>query len=120
MGAPGRADVCRNGHVYLWIEQLDPDSPDPTDRCTICMEERIASVRHYGNINDCTPTGRRIVTRTFRDLMEPLHQDEVLIGNDLVLRTQLFRKRMVELVDVDTIPPEMLREKFRPNQLSGI
>ena len=107
MGAPGRADVCRNGHVYLWIDQLGPDDPEPTRKCTICEAERIASVMHYGDINDCVPDGLRINVLD-EVLVNVFHGVRVATFEDLTLVTRFYRKRVVKLVDVDTIPPQVL------------
>lgn len=107
MGAGGRADICANGHVYRWVNNLalDDDARPPSDRrCTICGAKHVAIVHHYGgNVNDCSPPGVRITILEEKELLEPVGQDEKRYG-DLVLRTQLFRKRIVTVVDVNTIP----------------
>ena len=106
MGAGGCADICTNGHVYRWVNNLafDDDARSPGDRCTICGAKHVASVHHYGgDVNDCSPPGVCITILGEKELLEPVGQDEKRYG-DLVLRTQLFRRRMVTVVDVNTIP----------------
>lgn len=62
MGAPGYYHICRQGHVYHWIDEhlYWDDSTDQQVRQAArgcpCGETAYLQVEHYGDVNDCVDT----------------------------------------------------------------